>query len=41
MHTGNLGHGILKARCVGISDITGELVFSLLEEFILADHLLF
>ena len=40
MHAGNLGHGILKARYIGIDDITGELVFGLLEEFILADQLL-
>ena len=40
MHAGNLGHGILETRCVRVGDIAGELIFSLLEEFILADHLL-
>lgn len=34
MHTGNLRHGVLKPCCVGLYDIVGKLLLSLLEEFV-------
>jgi len=37
MRAGNLGHGILKLSRIGISNIVGELLLGLIEDFVLAD----
>jgi len=37
MRVGNLGHGILEPSCISVSNIVGELLFGLIEEFVLAD----
>jgi len=33
MHAGNLSHGIFEPHAISIGGITGEFLFSLLEEF--------